>query len=561
MKHFYILSGILIAVSAYTKQIPFLNAQTSERKFPDARSFLNHVNKVFSDSEFEINQASWNYNTNITEHNQKVSTDIEIKANEVLLKIIEEAKQYEGETEDEKRQLLLISLKSGTPSSREDQRRLSELQAKMTEIYSTAKVDGHTLEPDLTETLATSRDYDTLLKAYIGFRDATGPKIKPMYEEFIKLMNVGAKENNFDDAGALWRAGYDMGDLDFVTMMEKVWQQVLPLYEQIHCYTKYKLSEKYEKVDENKEFIPAHLLGNMWSQDFSNIYSDILIPFPDVTPVEITPELVKQKLLSAWDFGNNDLRIKMCTAVTGEELLTIHHEQGHLYYDHYYSNQPSLYRESAADFFHEAIGDTMVLSVVVPEHLQEIGLLKGKLEKSLKQTINAQMAVALSKIAVLPWAYMVDLYRWKLFAGVVTKENYQSEWENLMKKYQGIERPIPGVSTDFDAGAKYHVPANTPYVRYFGAAVIQFQFHESLCKVAGHTGPLHECSIYKNLEAGNNFKNLLSLGRSKTWQEAVNIGTNGQYDTLDGQSLIKYFAPLMDWLKEENKGKTCGWGD
>lgn len=131
---------------------------------------------------------------------------------------------------------------------------------------------------------------------------------------------------------------------------------------------------------------------------------------------------------SAWDFGNDDLRIKMCTVVTHGDLMTVHHEQGHLYYDHYYKNQPYLFRDGAADFFHEAIGDTMQLSVVTPKHLQKIGLITGNVTESPEQTINAQMAVALDKIVSLPWTYLVDQWRWSVFSGAVKPEQYQAEW-------------------------------------------------------------------------------------------------------------------------------------
>jgi len=551
----------------------------------------------------QINDANWAYETNISAQNQARVTEVEIRLNEMQLSIIQEAMGYHGVNKDEQRQLMLISLKAGAPRDRKVQKRMSELGAQMVEIYSTAKVDGKVLEPDLTNIMAKNRDYDQLLEAYIGFRNATGPRIKKLYPDFIAAQNEGARDAGFADASELWRGQYEMTGQEFTEMMETVWKQVLPLYEQIHCYTKYKIAEKYpDHMDANDDYIPAHLLGNMWSQDWSNIYSDILIPFPDVTPVEITPELEKQnftpKMLhelsesfyvslgydhlpatfweksmltkpigrevvchaSAWDMdGHDDLRIKMCTAVTGEELLTVHHEQGHLYYDHYYRSQIPLYRESAADFFHEAIGDTMVLSVVVPRHLQEIGLLKGKISSSLKQTINAQMAVALSKIAILPWTYMIDLYRWKIQNGQTQPEDYQKEWEKLMMTYQGIKRPVESTAEDFDAGAKYHVPANTPYVRYFGAAIVQFQFHEALCEDAGQGKILHDCSIYKNKKAGDHFKELLKLGRSKPWQEALFQGTGGKFKTLDAASLIRYFKPLIQWLEKQNEGKKCGW--
>jgi peptidyl-dipeptidase A len=263
---------------------------------------------------------------------------------------------------------------------------------------------------------------------------------------------------------------------------------------------------------------------------------------------------------SAWDLNKNDLRIKMCTAVSGQDLQTIHHEQGHLYYDHSYRHQPKLFREGAADFFHEAIGDTIVLSFLVPEHLKEVGLLK-KVDVSYEQTINAQLSVALSKIPNLPWTYLLDYYRWNVFEGKITKSEYQSGFLKMIEKFQGMKRMVDSDADDFDAGAKYHVASNTPYIRYFGAAILQFQFYESMCEAKGHKGSLHTCSFYKSKEAGDLFKNMLEMGKSDDWFEAVKVGTNGKSNSLDASSMMKYFEPLMEYLKKENQGHMCGWLD
>ncbi|KAJ3088792.1 hypothetical protein HK102_007894 [Quaeritorhiza haematococci] len=602
-------SPLTATVGAASVQVPLIVEGASFSDSADTKKFLEHVNRAIGQAESEVSEATWAYETDITDENQRKSTEAELKYNQILLDILKEAPKYTGKTEDEKRMLKMIMLRGGIPNKPEDQQELSELQAKMVAIYSTARYKGMALEPELTEVLAKSRDYNELLDAYNGWRTVTGPKIKPLYEKFINVSNVGARDGGFEDTSVLWRAGYDMSVDEFTSMIQQVWEQVLPLYEQLHCYTKGRLMDKYGKDKFGDDgLIPAHLLGNMWSQDWSNIY-DLLIPYPDVQPIEITPELVKQgydaaamhKLsenfyvslgydhlpktfweksmivkpkdrevvchASAWDFGNDDLRIKMCTVVTGEDLLVVHHEQGHLYYDHYYRHQPALYRGGASDFFHEAIGDTMVLSVVVPSHLKKIGLLPkddppknvGTTQQHDKQTINYQMAVALSKISILPWAYLIDLWRWSVMKGDVTPDQYQESWLALVRKYQGLKRPVPSQLGDFDAGAKYHVPANVPYVRYFGAAVIQFQFHEALCKAAGHKGPIHECSIYENKKAGTQFREMLEMGASKPWQEAIKVATGGMYDKLDGRPLVEYFEPLLKWLKEQNQGRQCGW--
>ncbi|KAI9205878.1 peptidyl-dipeptidase A [Polychytrium aggregatum] len=602
---FGLLQVASTARAASVPQVPLV-LETDEssvpmKKFPNARAFLRFVNHTLSELEYPTNQASWEYETDITDEHGQRAVEAQMVFNQALQNILNQIGDYHGSNDDEKRQLELLSLMVGNPKDPEDQRVLSAIEADMVSIYSTANVDGLSLDPDLVKIMAYSRDYDELKHAYLGWRNATGPRMKGLYTAFIDLLNKGARQGGFEDTGELWRSQYDMKPKKFEKMIDKVWKQVLPLYRELHCYTRAKLVEKYG-ADRfgNDGLIPAHLLGNMWSQDWSTIF-DILVPFPDTKPIDVTKALIEQNYsaeamhrlsesfyhslgydklpqsfweksmltkpsdrevvchASAWDFGNNDLRIKMCTNVNQEDLFTVHHEQGHLYYDHYYRHLPYLYRSGAADFFHEAIGDTAVLSVVVPKHLKEIGLIEGEIEDSWQQTINYQMLVALSKVAVLPWAFLVDKWRWQVMSGQVPPHKYQQEWDSLLEKYQGIKRPEPADVDSFDPGAKYHIPANTPYMRYFGAAVIQFQFHHGLCKAAGHKGPLHECSIYKNKDVGKKFRHMLEIGSSQPWTKAVEAGSAGLYDTLDGSALIKYFEPLLEYLKKANKKNVCIW--
>ncbi|KAI9009764.1 zinc-dependent metallopeptidase [Gaertneriomyces semiglobifer] len=567
--------------------------------------WLKSVDQRIRAIEHEIGEASWAYETNITDYNEARATEADMKFNTLATTILAEVLAVEPscQTADEKRQVNLLKLDGGVPKDPAAQAELSQILSRMNGLYSTGKVGGKPLDPDLTEVMLSSRNYDELLNAYIGWRNATGPAIKPLYERFVELSNQGARDYGYADTGALWRAGYDMPAKEFTAMMEKTLDQVFPLYEQLHCYTRSKLAAVYgeDKVNLKDGFIPAHLLGNMWSQEWGGIL-DLLLPYPDVPAMDTTEALKEQNYdavrmhklseefytslgldplpesfwtksmltrpddgrevvchASAWDFGDDDLRIKMCTVVNHGDLMTVHHEQGHLYYDHYYRHHPYVYRSGAADHFHEAIGDAIQLSVVTPAHLKKVGLLGPDVKESREQTINAQMSVALDKIVSLPWTYLVDQWRWKVFSGEVKPDQYQAEWLKLIEKFQGVKRPAPSAVNDFDPGAKFHVPNNTPYIRYFGATAAAFQFHQALCKAAGVTGPLHECDIYQNKAAGEQYAKMLSMGRSQPWQEAMKVVTNGQFDTLDGSAIIEYFQPLLEFLKEQNQGKQCGW--
>jgi peptidyl-dipeptidase A len=395
----------------------------------------------------------------------------------------------------------------------------------------------------------------------------------------------------------MWKAGYDMPPDQFEAEVDRLWGQVKPLYTQLHCYARRRLNTMYgDKLVPKTGPIPAHLFGNMWSQDWSYLYPE-LEPYKGVAKIDVTPVLAKsydpKKMVqmgeafytslgmdplpasfwersmlqkpagksvvchaSAWDVTYaNDLRIKMCINLNQEDLAVIHHELGHDYYFHYYYQLPIIYQGGANDGFHEAIGDVIQLSMT-PAYLAQKGLL-AKVVKSDKATINDQMRVALAKIAFLPFGLMVDKWRWDAFSGKVPADQYNQHWWDLKKEYQGMVPPIAPAAGDFDPGAKYHVASNVPYMRYFLAAVLEFQFYRSLCKKAGWTGPLNECSIYGSKEAGEAYKKMLALGASKPWQDAL-FELTGQRD-MDATAILEYFAPLQKWLEEQNKGQQCGW--
>jgi peptidyl-dipeptidase A len=384
--------------------------------------------------------------------------------------------------------------------------------------------------------------------------------------------------------------------------VERLWGQVKPLYEGLHCYVRRRLSEKYgaSKVPADG-LIPAHLLGNMWAQEWGNIYP-LVEPYKGAADLDVTTALQKkkydaQKLVrlgerfftslgldplpdtfwqrslftqprdrdvvchaSAWDVNfNNDLRIKMCIKIDEEDLITIHHELGHDYYFMYYHTLPVLYQAGANDGFHEGIGDTLALSVT-PSYLYQAGLLPVEPKKNEKALINLQMKEALDKIAFLPFGKLIDQWRWNVFSGKITPENYNAAWWALRRKYQGIDAPEGARGEDmFDAGAKYHIPANVPYTRYFLARILQFQFHRALCKAIGHQGYLHDCSIFGSRDAGDKLKAMLALGASKPWPEALAV-LDGER-AMDASAIVDYFAPLMQWLEKENQGQKCGWGE
>ncbi|HJL40465.1 MAG TPA: M2 family metallopeptidase, partial [Myxococcales bacterium LLY-WYZ-16_1] len=424
------------------------------------------------------------------------------------------------------------------------------------------------------------------------------PPMRSLYAEFVALANEGARDIGFADLGELWRSGYDMPPEDFAKEVDRLWEEVSPLYEALHCYVRAKLVETHGKdLVDPKGKIPAQLLGNMWAQEWGNIYP-LVAPYPKASNLDVTGALEKKKVsavdmvkmgeafftslgleplpktfyersmftkpadrdvvchASAWDVtSNNDLRIKMCIRPTEEDLITIHHELGHNYYYLYYHELPVLYQSGAHDGFHEGIGDTLALSVT-PEYLRDIGILDG-VSRSQEALINLQMKEALDKIAFLPFGKLIDEWRWNVFSGDIPPEEYNSAWWELRESAQGIRAPVPRSEDDFDPGAKYHIPANTPYTRYFLARILQFQFHQALCEAADHDGPLYTCSIHGSEAAGERLMKMLAMGASQPWPEALEAiaGTR----EMDGTALVEYFEPLLAWLEEANEGRSCGW--
>ena len=450
----------------------------------------------------------------------------------------------------------------------------------------------------LSKVLQTSREPDELLAVWKGWHDTVGKAERALFVRYVDLANAGARDVGFRDVSSRLRSNYDMAEDQFEAEVDRLWGQVSPFYTQLHCYMRRGLNKLHgDKVQPNFGPIFEHLTGNMWAQSWIYRYKE-LEPYKGVAPIDVTPVLEKtydsvkmvkmaeafytsigmqplpetfwQRSMfdkpkgkddlchaSAWDLTlNNDLRIKMCIIRNQEDLITIHHELGHNYYSNNYYTLPVLYQGGANDGFDEAIGDTITLSMT-PEYMARMGLLT-QVEKNDKATINEQMAVALERIAFLPFGLLVDKWRWDVFAGRVKPADYNKHWWDLKLKYQGIVPPVERTETDlFDPGAKNHIATNTPYMRYFLAHVLQFQFHLALCKKAGISGPLHECSIYGNKDAGEAFRKMLAMGASKPWQDAL-FSLTGQRE-MDASAILEYFAPLQNWLEAQNKGVRCGW--
>ncbi len=587
--------------------IPLSAAQAEGEKavtVEDAKAFIESSEKAIQEIGEEAGRIAWVNANFITYDTNWLNALMSERTTKLYVTLANQTKQFDGLDlpPDLARKMKLLKLNLTLPAPENDPdkiRKLAQLNTTMETIYGTGKyeIDGEELSlSKLSRIMATSRDYDKLLEVWRGWRTVS-PPMKDMYAEMVGIANQGSQELGFKDTGSMWRSKYDMEPDDFRQDVDRLWGEVKPLYDSLHCYVRGRLVDHYgtDKVPANGP-IPAHLLGNMWAQSWGNIYPLVaadedeqgydltkLLEEQNYTPLKMVqtaegfftslgfdplPETFYERSLiteprdrdvqchaSAWNVdGKEDLRIKMCTEVTGEDFNTVHHELGHNFYQRAYNHQSPMYQDDPNDGFHEAIGDMVSLSIT-PKYLKQIGLLP--LDASEEVNTNILLAQALDKIAFLPFGLLVDQWRWKVFNGELTPETYNDGWWELREKYQGVTAPVERAADAFDPGAKYHIPNNVPYTRYFLAHIFQFQFYREACRIAGWEGPLAACSIYGNKEVGEKFNAMLETGAALPWQDSLEAFTGSR--EADATAILEYFAPLKAYLDEQNKGKSCGW--
>jgi peptidyl-dipeptidase A len=566
----------------------------------EAEKFMADAEARLSELGLRAQRASWVQSTFITDDTEVLAAVTNKDYIAAVTELAEKARRFDKLEKPEalarKFALLKLALVLPAPADPGERDELTKIAASMESDYGKGKwcPDGErgkclTLS-DMEPVLAESRDPEELKRIWAGWHTIS-PPYRQKYARFVELSNKGAREMGFKDVGAMWRSNFDMTPDEFAAEMERLWQQVRPLYNSLYIYTRAKLNQKYgDAVVPKNGPIPAHLLGNMWSQEWENIYPLLAPPAGDpgydLTEIlkrrntdpkqlvrygegfftslgfESLPQTFWERSLfvkpvdhevvchaSAWDIdAQKDVRLKMCIQINDVDFQTVHHELGHNYYQMAYAPQPYLFQDSANEGFHEAIGDTIALSVT-PEYLKQLGFIDRVPDASADTGLLLKSALA--KVSFLPFGYLVDQWRWKVFSGEVGPGDYNKAWWDLRTKYQGIAPPVARGEQDFDAGAKYHVAANTPYARYFVAAILQFQFHRAMCRQAGFRGPLHRCSVYGNQEVGARLKKMLEMGRSRPWPEALKELTGE--DKMDATAIIDYYAPLKAWLDEQNK--------
>lgn len=574
----------------------------------DAEAFLASAEKDLFDFSVEGARVAWINATYITDDTDALAAKYGEIGTEKAVQYALEAAKYQnvaGLSAEAKRKLDILrgGLVLPAPTTEGAAKELSEIATRLNSAYGKGKgtLNGKEINgSDIEAEMGTNRNPEQLKEMWTSWHDNVGAPMKDDYVRMADIANQGAKELGFSDLGAMWRSGYDMPADDFAKLTDKLWLEVKPLYDELHTYVRNQLNKKYgDAVQAKTGPIRADLLGNMWAQEWGDIY-DIVAPAGagdigyDIGALLKEKKYDEMKMVktgegffsslgfeplpdtfwkrsqflkprdrevvchaSAWDIDNvDDLRIKMCTKINTGDFVTIHHELGHNYYQRAYNKQSYLHLNGANDGFHEAIGDAIALSIT-PDYLVQIGLLDAAKVPSADKDNGLLLRQAMDKVAFLPFSVIVDKWRWGVFAGDIKTADYNSAWTQLRTKYQGIVPPVARPSNAFDAGAKYHVPGNTPYTRYFLARILQFQFYKSACDIAGWKGPLHRCSFYGNKEVGTRLNAMLEMGASKPWPDALEAFTGKR--EMSGKAMLEYFAPLMKWLKTQNKGQKKGW--
>ena len=555
-------------------------------------------------SEYE-GRIAWVYNTYINFDTEWLLQRSDADATEARVRLASGAGRFANLDlpPDTRRKidLLRLSLVLPAPQREGAADQLSQITTRLASIYSTGRIDyrGRQVPLDELETLmGTERNPARLEEMWTDWHAVAAP-MRQDYARMVEIANEGARDLGFEDVGQMWLSNYDMPAADMEREVERLWGQLQPFYEQLHCYVRQRLNAHYgDAVQAATGPIRADILGNMWAQDWSTLMplmrprggrptydTTQLLTRANFDHMRMTqtaerfytslgmaplPQTFWERSLltrprdrdvvchaSAWNIDNReDLRVKQCIQINAEHFQTIHHELGHNFYQRAYMNQPYLYQNGAHDGFHEAIGDFIALNIT-PQYLVDINLLRRNQIPPASADISLLMERALEKISFLPFALTVDQWRWQVFDGRITPDRYNAAWWELRQRYQGIRPPNARDESMFDPGAKYHIANNVPYLRYFLSYVLQFQFYEAACRQAGWEGPLHRCTVYGNREVGERFNRMLEMGASRPWPDALEAFTGTRQ--MDGGAMARYFQPLMTYMQEQNRGQQCGW--
>ncbi|XP_057374872.1 angiotensin-converting enzyme-like [Daphnia carinata] len=570
-----------------------------------AEKWLSSVNRALEHGANRHAILSWQIHTNrTTEAIKEFSKEEQSRfaLNEHLCQL---RKRWVVSLLTRTQQRMMSRLCHGTVLNEEQTRVLVETSARLQAIYSEAVVNvagrNYTGESEIKELMAKSQNYSVLLDAWTGWRDAVGPPSKELFSRMIEINNLGVQAAGFSDTSEIWKN--ELGIKNVENVVDDLFATIQPLYIQLYAFVRGRLAaiDKTGTVRPDRP-LPAHVLGNMWAQNWEPLLPR-LMPNASLLGGEEATQVLRRRYSSftqlvevAQDFflslgfpplpknfwtrsqfvrpkdgrkpvchgsatnfySQDDVRLMMCGEINEDDFYTLHHEMGHLYYFMAYSHQPFLFRSGASSAFHEAIGDSIIYAAMTTQHRRRLGFLNSDDNANQKELeIVNLLRQALVKIPILPYSLSLEKWRWAVMAGEIKPDQYNRVWWNMKLKYQGIVPPIPRSEKDFDPASKFHIVSNTPYIRYFLSSILQVQIFQALCD-ASQQGPrfgkpLNQCDIYGSVEAGNRLREMLSLGSSQPWKVALEVLTHEQNPTIDARPLMDYYRPLHEWLTSENR--------
>lgn len=570
----------------------------------EAKLFLEYYNGIYQRLYTVAQEAAWTASTDVTPENtgRRIGAEQAKAAFVGSPFVIERTRallQHTNELDElTVRQLRMIWLRAAeAPGTIPD-----VVTARVTaEAQQSAVLDGFqfkwmrpgtaTPEPitpnQIDDLLQTSTNLPERLAVWKASKEI-GVALRPGLLKLRELRNRVAREMGFSSFFALQVAGFGMSTAEMKTLTEQLVQQTKPLYEQLHCWARYRLAERYGQPV--PRLIPAHWLPNRWGQEWPGLVQEIdldrlfackspewivrqavaygeSLGLPKVPPsfwdksdlYELPSNATRKKNThaSAWDINlEGDVRSLMSVKPDASWFATAHHELGHIFYQLSYDRPdvPIVLREGASPAFHEAMAETLAAPTMQLPYLKQVGVVPAELEFDQVQWL---LNSALDQIVFIPWAAGV-MTSWEhdFYEGDLSADELNKRWWDYVARFQGIAPPEPRGEEYCDPATKTHInddPAQ--YYKYAIAFAIKYQLHMYIAKNILHQDP-RNCSYYGNKELGAFLYNLMKVGATRDWRQLIREATG---EDLSAKAMLEYYAPLMKYLQEQNKGRDIGW--
>jgi peptidyl-dipeptidase A len=465
--------------------------------------------------------------------------------------------------------------------------RIAAETAQTEKLYGFAfTMDGKPLTPnDIDDGLKNEKDLAKRRKIWEASKEV-GKALRPGLVELRDLRNKSVQPLGYHDFFSYMASEYGMTTAELAATIDQINRDLRPLFRELHTWTRYELARRYGQPV--PDLIPADWLPNRWGQDWSMLVD---VPGFDLDaqiktkpaawcveqaerfyvslgfqklpqsfweksslyPVAADAGFKKNTHASAWHIDlDHDVRSLMSIEPDTEWYETTHHELGHIYYYLSYSRPevPLLLRDGANRAYHEAIGSMMGLAAQQPRFVHAIGFESSGPKPDPTQLLLKE---ALNYAVFIPWsAGTMFMFEKELYYDDLAPEQWNKRWWELTAKYQGIAPPTPRGEEFCDAATKTHINDDpAAYYDYALSFVLLFQIHDHIAREILHEDP-HDTSYFGRKEVGAFLKSILEPGASVDWK-ALLVEKTGS--PLSAKPMLRYFEPLMGWLKEQNQGR------